>query len=494
MKNHLNRYTSAAAIALLAFVPASGWGAALAPGAASLPYFTPKTKLTLGGALVLQRCVKDGVTATSTLAVTSAGVADTTAAFTLDGAYLSSALQKREITVDLNDSRTIKSINAASSDRTGTVVTNVLKVAGSVVAAIAGVPVVAAAPANPTSEQLNAKRKERAERPCNERTLHALELVGRLKGAIAGLRDGLDGANPDDAEAMGEQIQLLATQIGQITEQDLTVTLTAPLDVGNPTGSGAVSNQGTVRWTLKDFAKWFAAEDPSGACRLEKPDAAGTYFTLAAGAPGIGCDTKSTLFGVDYTVESAAAAPMGDRPAASRCRPAALSAMPEATSDEMKRKQSTWRECTRAIVLATPVPATVTISAAAEPGPAALHGFSGYKPGEKLASAPIVVPQWGATNYLSLDVGLFRSRTIGLSLDEFGRRQTFKWNSEATAENVTGGLVTATEAGLAVLHNAEGPTDTAKWTAESAEIEARMNRNKWRVCETAIANGATKCE
>ena len=425
----------------------------LQPSAANFTYFTPSTKVVLAGNFVLERCDDKAVLASSTLALVSSATANTAAAFRLDGSQLSSARQKREVSIELHENRTIKSLNATSSDRTGAIVTNVLKVVGSIAGAITGM------------RGLQGDTAAETVVPCNEATMAALRLAKSLRGRIATQRQALIGASAADAEKIGLQIDTLANQLALLTASRLTIATSRPIPLGDGPGSG------TIRWTLKDLAKWFAEpeEDEQDVAVCKAAPGATGRFVADKAKPDDPCAMDTDILALSYSVTGSPVVEedrIGNSPCAKPDRPA---------------------ECGKTLVLAAPVPAKVEVKTLSS-------GILGHRAGSVLGSATVSVPQWGPATYLPLDVGLFKSRTIAFTFDQFGNRQTFKWNSEATAENAMAALVTATDAGLTAIRNLEGPTDTARWKADIEELETRMKLNKLRLCEDAIENGATKCE
>jgi hypothetical protein len=422
----------------------------LRPSAAQFTYFSPATKVKLVGDFILSSCDERGVQVSSTLDLVTSGAANTAAPLRLDAAELRSARQKRELAIELHDNRTIKSLNASSSDRTGAIITNVLKAVTSIAGVVTGAGML---------------RDDSApnDTHCNLGTLKALNLAANLRQRIANQRTAMVGASAADAEKIGLQIDALAKQLALVTTSMLTISVSKPVPLGDQPGTGV------IRWTISDLGKWFL-EDPDSSqtsgtvCRAIKAE----DFVARSGAAA--CSAETSILAIGYSVTAASVADVADRVAASRCAGA-----------------NAPRECGRTIVLASPVAAKVEFTSLSD-------SIIGHSSGDVLGSQAITVPQWGPATYLPLGVGLFQSRTIGFTFDQFGNRQSFKWSSEATAENATSAIVSAAEAGASAIKKAEGPTDAAEWKAQADELEARMRLNKLKLCEEAIRNGATKCE
>ena len=432
----------------------------LTPSAASFTYYTPATRLSIAGNLVLLRCNGDTVIATSTLSLVAVGGADRTVPFTLQGSHLSSAMQRRDLAIELNENGTIKSLNATTTDRTGAVVTSILSTAASIIGAVAGVrpasvgAVGAPPPPNPG--------------PCNDATYAALNQAAVIRGVLAGEQRKLLTANPADVEGIRQRIDTLANQLSELLADQLTISVTRQLDVGD----GLSPTWQPVRWTFGDLRKWFghpSETDVANACAPQNP-AASALFNLSDGSTDL-CKAATSLFAINYSITPSGAAALAERVARSPCRNpgAALAA-----------------ECGRSIVLPEPVTAVARFQSDS-------NNIASHPKGAQLGQASVLMPQWGRATYLLLNVRIFQTRSIGFTFGAFGERQSFKWNSEASAENALGAISTGTGSILTGIRNAEGPSDTQRWTEEAAELEARMKINRLRRCEFAIQAGASTC-
>lgn len=410
----------------------------------SFSYHPPKTKLALGGDVVLTSC-RDTAAATATFKITPTGVGDQAVTFKVDGDALASAMQKRDLKLELTESGALKSLNATSSDRTGAVISNVLKIFTTIAtAAFAGAP---KTPGGAPQEV------------CNEATMQALIQAANLRDAIFTQRKLMGEADPADAPKIAKRIDALATRLASVTLIDLTIPLSASLDIGD----GAAPSTGQVRWTLEDLGKWFAVDSRLQPCVAQAPK-------LFPDKPDhTGCQAETDLFALDYTITGKAAE---ETAAKSKCLNATTAAVAIL--------------CGRTIVMVEPAIAEVKVTAASDT-------FIGHKKGEELAKVKAPISQWGAVTYLPLNVGFAQSRTIGLTFDEFGRAQTFNWSSEASAENATAALADIATNGVAAAKATKGPTEVAQWTEENARLETQMKNNLLKSCKAAIEAGATAC-
>jgi len=437
---------------------------AMAEPKASLPetpltfsYYAPKTKLTVVGDVVLTSC--DPLAATMSFNLKAAGAANTDAAFLVDAAALGAASQKRDIKFELYENGTLKSLNAMSSDRSGAAITNVLKAVATVAATVLMADVKANSPgaaALPTT----------LGPLCNERTWNAWRQVQDLKAAIAVQRDAMGQQDPAEAKKIGKSIDALAAQLAAITQADLTLTLTSPgLDPGRGTDPKAKTPKaGEIRWTILDLAKWFAVDPDLDPCQPVEPGA----FWGDAKKP---CELKTAAFGLNYTVAGAplAATEVKDDPCVAGGK------------DDPHKKL-----CRKQIVVVDPGVATVTVTAAGS-------DFVGKPQDDEAAKARVALGQWGKVVYIPVNVGWMKSRTVGLTFDEFGRKQTFSWSSEATIENATSALNDFATNGAAAYKAAKGPSETTRLTEENTELEARQKNVILKACQAAMDAGATAC-
>lgn len=422
------------------------------PSAVDFRYFAPKTKLAAKGDFILVSCKSAAeLRVAPTLSIVQSGVADPKAEFKLLGDNLMSAIQKREVTLELSETGTLKSLNTSSSDRTGAVVTNVLKIFSTVAGAIVG----GAAP--------GAGFKTEAASPCNPDTQKALDQAVKLAIEIRGRRDTLLSASPDEAVKLGKQIDVMATQLAGLTMGPLSVSVARPLEIGDRAAKNV-----PIKWTLGELSKWFATDPKAEPCKPQRADAFDNAKT--------GCLAETDILSMIYAIEGT---PEAETPSKSKCR---LDYTPPAGETKPAA-------CARSLVLVRPVTATVTLTAANA-------NYLGSVAGGELGSAKAPISQWGEAQYLALDVNRGQSRAVGMTFDQFGRKQTLKWTSDATAENVTGALADIADAGAKAVKAVKGedePSEVDAMKAEADEIETRTRLMKAKACQAIDAVGLPVC-
>jgi hypothetical protein len=426
--------------------------APLTPSAVTFSYHPPKTEIEANAEFVLVECDPEPKVAMD-VKVKGMGVADTSVVFQLDGDSLGSATQKHNLHFELSENRTLKSLNAESSDRTGAIIANVLKTVATVATAALG------AAADLHGGILNAHAGTGAGAGsliCNEQTYAALRQAEDLRNAIDAQRDLMGQGSPDDATKIAESIDALATRLASVTATDLSLSLSAPLKIGD--GNPVV---GKIRWTILDLTKWFATEPGVDPCQ---PRNISAFY----GDANNRCQLTTELLGLDYKVVGTPA-PVASRAAASPCL----------TDTTLKRT------CGKTVAIVEPVMAFVTVSSAQ---PAITLGA-----GDEVTTATIPVAQWGAVSYLPIDVKFMQSRTVGMTFDDFGRKTTFTWTSEATAENATSALSDIATNGVAVATALKGMSDLDQLNDENTRLEAEQKNVTLKSCKKAMDAGATSC-
>lgn len=405
--------------------------------AARVTYYAPKTKLTVKGDFVLVECGETAgrILVAPSLSIVQTGVADTSVAFGLEGKALKSAFQKRSVSLELTEDGALSAINASGSDRSGAVFTNVLKIFGTLI--------------NPFSKASPAgDGKSTACNPETDRALHQARQIGET---LTALRQQLISAAPADAEKIAKKIDALSGQLGALVTNQLTISVAKPLTVG------ATGGNVPVKFDFDDFAKWFAKDFAKDPCTAVLPDITSS-----------GCGKATDLFAMTATIAGeSATTPIG----ASPCRLGA---------------ENRPAECDKTLVIVEPRSATVTVKPATA-------NFVGTPLTAKVSEAKVWLPQWGAATYLRLDVRFAEAREIGMTFDQFGRKKTFKWSSEAAAENATSALASMAEGGVGVAKAARGQEELEAIEAESALLDARLKLNKLKACEAVIMAGGVTC-
>lgn len=233
----MQRVIKSIAVACCAFGATTAKGA---PPADSIEYALPETRLRVGLDMLLERCPEAGtlaVRATFTMqAVPVAGERHR-----ISGQDLSSFFQRRDLSLNLYENGTVKTVGAGASDRTAAIVGNVVRLAAS--AATLGFPIPVAALA------------EGAAVPSFRCTDEAAAAVAQRNQLIS-LRQNLQGelARATDAAKMAELrdgLTAVATRIVELEQGPLKLTLTQDINPGVP---GAVVRAG---WSNAGFLKWF---------------------------------------------------------------------------------------------------------------------------------------------------------------------------------------------------------------------------------------------
>lgn len=420
---------------------------------ARFSYAMPQTNVHLSGTLTLVQC-EDADSETRLLAVPNLAVVQSAAAspttFIVDQRSLHSRWDKRELTLEMHENRTLSAINSTSSDQTATAIINVLRT----IASVAGAVTAPGVPEGPEGFQPTRL-------VCNAATRQALAQKQALLDQLESARAAI--ANPAtplaDFEGLQQKIDLLSLQLAHVVTNRLTVPVKARIPI-NESGS----NTGRITWTLRELAPWFA-QDP-----VLNPCAAHPRFTRPnADTPA--CNARTTAFAMTYRIDGS---PEGDRPSQNAC-------VNGGTGDDTRRCRST-------IFVVEPAMRDLTVSADSP-------NLVGVPEGSTFARATLVLPQWGNTREIDLDVGFGRSRTLNAQLDQFGRMTSFTWNSEAQAANITGGIASIAEQGVLTYASFDDadPTATELMQQQTAELTAQLELNRLLACEVVIRSGGTQC-
>lgn len=353
--------------------------------------------------------------------------------FRIRGTDLASFWKKRELKIELYPNNAIKSLNASVADRTGAIITNAIKIVGALAAFDPSAPRPAGAPV------------------CNPATDQAVRDADVLKGRIKALQQQVVNAPAANPEAIRKQIDAVAAEVGRLQADSLTIALTQTIEFGNKEDAA-----GFVRWKAEDFRKWFKSAGAetipewSLAWCVERPKAGQDPTCSADQAKGSEAGTLD----------------------ARRLEKAVL---PECVASK----------CARTLVFREPRIAALALVTASD-------AFADIKPDTQLAQATFPMPQWGVMTYFPLDVGFAGSKSLTLTFDEFGRRTSFGWASDAQGEGMTG-------AAQGIL-DAAGAYRTARageaLAAEKAELDAldtQQKLNKLRRCKAVLDAGGFVC-
>ena len=94
---------------------------------------------------------------------------------------------------------------------------------------------------------------------------------------------------------------------------------------------------------------------------------------------------------------------------------------------------------------------------------------------------------------LCLDARFGESRTVDLTYDDFGRKLSFKWASEATAEAISG-AVTGFASSISDIEGAlSGPSQIEQQKEEISRLKTQKELNELRMCEEIIEAGGFQC-
>ena len=278
---------------------------------------------------------------------------------------------------------------------------------------------------------------------CTPATLAAARRVELLERRADNLRSTLLSANAKDAAEANKAIEALVAEIGRLRTSDV---LHAELPA---TAIDLRRNYGTVAW-------------PGGALRklFQKPD--NTFV--------------EPHFQLSYCVDRV----VGADPEA-KCERRDVSIYP----DHAKADCGADSDCSRTLVLREPIAVLVSLLATGD-------GF-GERQGKVIKAATLPSTQLGRYSYLSFAAGAGGSRTIKLTLDEYGRKTSFGWKSDAIAETVTGGAVSAIDAAASVKKASDGQS-VASMKAQIEDLETQQKLNKLIACKEIILAGGYKCE
>ncbi len=403
---------------------------------ATIAYSLPITEASVSQELMITGCAEGKAKVQSTINVAVAAVQGPEQ-YVLSGKDWSSWTKSRDVTITLHDNGAIKTLNATSSDRTFAVVTNIIKG----LTAFQGI-------GSPNDSGLS----------CQPATQGALKTVAYLESQVKTLRDSL--ATMSDANQIAatiKTIDALAAQAATLKTSKL-LTISLPAKAINLDGQA-----GRLVWANSQLSDWLIKKNTDEA--TDETNGVGAALTLGyclqrSDAGPIPCD-RNKLKGLAPQAElSPATAPAASAP----CK------------DDVG--------CKRTLVLRPPVAGVATFVAVGQ-------GY-GTKTGQALKVIKLPIAQWGQYTYVSLDVGLAQSRTVGLSLDEYGRATSLTWKSDARAESITGGAVGVLEATSAYRKVVDGEA-LAERNAYITDLESRQKYNKIRLCEEIIKSGGFKC-
>jgi hypothetical protein len=205
--------------------------------AAKITYSLARTEAKVSVENWLIKCSANGLLISPKVSIVHAAMPDTANEFTLTGAGLTSFFKEKSLEVTLYDHGAIKSINTTATDKTGTIIGNIVKL----------LPMLGA---GGPPDSAPADRQ-----PCNADTQRALALRDAYVTKIAELRDSLT-QKPVDPAAVVKAINAYAEQAAQITTTKLIVSWSAPIDLSVPFSTAPKY----VAPTEATFARWTDAK------------------------------------------------------------------------------------------------------------------------------------------------------------------------------------------------------------------------------------------
>lgn len=393
---------------------------------------------------------------------------------TIDGRYLKSTRESRELKVSLHENRTLKSVNAASTDQTFGVIGNIFRAIGSFLGLTQLTTMAAETPGIPLVTFV-----------CKPGPNDSLKLVGELKKKISDLRSDL--ADPaltvEQRLEVGKLIDLLALKVAQITTQELTRNSKKTAQIGPPLQSdGRQSYEDKwetpelITWRLGDFEKWFdfCNYDPN--------------TQKCTGDPPSEEDKRAVIFWLSGKFD----ATQSPKP----LNKSDLNSVKDSlTSDDgpckkVRKKASKKRACIakymRGHVFVRDVPLV-----------AAEITFHDTNPANDSASSQkkliLHTPHLGQVRAIPMDAGLGEKNSLGLTYDKFGQPTSLSWNSDARAASITAGLAGTLSSAQTLLKQIEGKSETDIQKAEIDRLETQMKYNKLMLCTEIIEAGGVAC-
>ena len=447
-------------------------GPQVAYPAASVEYQLPVTTAKVSADLVLQSCDANKPVATPKITVlpVSNPNSNSTQRYQLFGADLSSFTKNRQLAVELYPNSALKSVNGGVADRTGAIITNVLKTGAGIVGLVGG-------PSPPPPPPITGE--------CNTATKEALAQVKALQGQIKLLRTKLPSATPPEAEELRLAVDALAAEVARLRTGQLHLTLEREISFRK--GHSARSQQfealqaslqpdslaaamrnsqgGVIRWKSNELAKWL--EVPQGEHAVEF-FAVGYCVGLSPQHSQVPAPTclADTAEGHGITETTLADLKVPDFIEVPQCY------------------SQTPRPCSKTLVMREPANATMVIVSLSD------H-LKDAPPDHRLASQELQISQWGSINELPLSTGLGGNFTFAAGFNEFGRKTSFTWKSDARGEALTSAAAGIVDA--AGTFRKAFTTDLEEQQAEILELETQKKLNALRFCREVIEAGGFTC-
>jgi hypothetical protein len=405
--------------------------------AAYLTYKLPATAARVTMDLTLTKCTPS-VSAKAVISLAPV-VVSSQHEFTIDGSKLASFSKKKEVEIGLYPNQTIKSVNSAVSDRTGAILVNAIKTVGMLAMA--------------------ADERPQATDYCNEETKRHVERVDEISKLISDLRSSVSVSPKADVEANQKKIDAWAKEAARIKIENLTTSLSGDIVFDEQLQEAG----GVVQWSTSRFERWFTKSEPgrSGHFMLG--------WCLSIVADEAPC-SKGEVRMINQRAKAAAESKGKGQPQ-------------DAPRLRFKCKED-GTNCATTLVFLEPKDAMLKIFA---------YGSDlGVTAETEMAQVLLPVTQWGDVSYLDFSAGFGESKAASLSLDEYGRRTSFGWKSEARGEGIGGSLQGIGDAAQGFYSVMEG-REVKDQKAEIEVLETQQKLNKIRLCKAAIEAGGHAC-
>jgi hypothetical protein len=195
----------------------------------TVTYALPSTSAKVSLDLVLEACPTGALAASPTVTITPvANAGGDKERFTLSASDLGSWTQKRDLTVELYENGTLKSVNAGASDRSGAILTNIVKIFAAV-----------AALSNETPAG-----------GCTAEISKQVDTVSRLKAQIDKLRTELPTTTAARTAEISKALEALTTEVARLRSGPLHLVLEDEIILRRGV------TQGHLLWKAANLAKW----------------------------------------------------------------------------------------------------------------------------------------------------------------------------------------------------------------------------------------------
>lgn len=350
----------------------------------------------------------------------------------------------QNITVELHPNATIKSINAVSEDKTGSIISNVFKFATGLLKATFGLAAEAVTPDL-----------------CKATIVHHLQSADRLVERIKKLDDDLTklliADDPSDAlnkqiAAYGKSIAALKTQLTELRINHLTIEKTDRIKAADLERSNFVS------LTENDLKKWLVPDreiDPKSDPKSDQ---------------GSDLISKSLEQLKMIAKESWEENKWGKKPA-SLTRLLFSIELRLSASGSVKTVDASYAGVHDKLFIRRPVVSAFEVCAYV-----CQNDDNSSSQTKRLATGTVVIPQWGTVQKIDFAVKAFEKRTLVMSFDEAGNVTKLTWNVPSKSDNVFRALAGASEQAVTFLETVEYGKDLAEIKALEIQTNLLLKR------------------